>query len=153
MLDKSLGAELIVQVAIVVRDIQAAVASYARLFDVPEVEVRETREPAEAQTKFRGQPTNGRAKLAFFRMGQVAVELIEPIGGGPSAWQEFLDEHGPGVHHIAFEVPQLEPAARVLREKGVEIVQQGKFRSGQYLYADTTPQLGVMLELLQINSR
>jgi methylmalonyl-CoA/ethylmalonyl-CoA epimerase len=149
MSDNHLGAELIVQVAVVVRDIQSAVASYARLFDLPEVEIRETRDPAEAQTQYRGRATDGRAKLAFFRMGQVAVELIEPIGG-PSAWQEFLDEHGPGVHHIAFEVPDLEPAEMHLREKGVEIVQQGRFRSGRYLYADTTPQLGVMMELLQI---
>ncbi len=36
-------------------------------------------------------------------LGQVTVELIEPLGG-PSTWQEHLDAHGASVHHIAFEV-------------------------------------------------
>ncbi|MDY7095866.1 MAG: VOC family protein [Acidobacteriota bacterium] len=149
MAEKSLGAELLVQVAIVVRDIEAAVANFARVLDVPEVEIRESREPEEAQTRFRGEPTDARARLAFIEMGQAHIELIEPVGG-PSVWQEFLDEHGPGVHHIAFRTPDMDSAKKRLDQEGIGVLQEGKFRSGQYLYADTTDQLGVVLELLHI---
>ena len=40
----------------------------------------------ETNIKYRGKPTDGRAKLAFLKLGEISLELIEPIGG-PSIWQ------------------------------------------------------------------
>jgi hypothetical protein len=41
---------------------------------------------------FRGSPSQGRAKLAFFNLNNIVLEIIEPIGG-PSTWSEFLEKH------------------------------------------------------------
>jgi hypothetical protein len=42
---------------------------------------------------FRGSPSQGRAKLAFFNLNNIVLEIIEPIGG-LSTWSEFLEKHG-----------------------------------------------------------
>jgi hypothetical protein len=42
---------------------------------------------------FRGSPSQGRAKLAFFNLNNIVLEIIEPIGG-LSTWSKFLEKHG-----------------------------------------------------------
>jgi hypothetical protein len=104
-----------------------------------------------ARTNFRGQPSSARAKLIFFNMGQVSIEIIEPIGG-PSTWSEFLDKHGDGVHHIAFTVKSTKEAAEGLAAFGIPAVQSGVFEGGSYVYSDAEKGLGVILELLDSTS-
>jgi methylmalonyl-CoA/ethylmalonyl-CoA epimerase len=104
-----------------------------------------------AHTRFRGEPTPARAKLIFFNMGQVSIEIIEPVGG-PSTWREFLDRHGDGVHHIAFTVKSTKKAAESLSEYGIPMVQSGVFEGGSYVYSDSETDLGVILELLDSTS-
>mgnify|MGYP002065169875 CR=1 FL=1 len=73
----------------------------------PMPEIRLTDSADAAHTEYWGQPTPARAKLAFFRMENISIELIEPAGG-PSTWQEFLDAKGEGVHHIAFRIEDMD---------------------------------------------
>ena len=94
---------------------------------------------------------DARAKLAFFDLGHVQLELIEPVGG-PSTWQEFLDTKGEGVHHIAFNIEDMDAQVAMLEEKGMPLVQRGDFQGGCYSYIDSTAQLGVMIELLAHHS-
>jgi len=47
-------------------------------------------------------------KIAFLPVGEVLVELIEPIG--PGEIQDYLDTHGEGLHHICYRVPDIEKA-------------------------------------------
>lgn len=143
-----IGSQTVTQVGIVVRDIEAAIDRYCRVFDVDRPPVIITDGPEQARTVYNGQPTPARAKLAFFHMGQVDIELIEPIGG-PSTWQAFLDEKGEGVHHIAFWVADTDGAARRLAEQGAGVEQQGHFTGGMYTYISSAPILGVALELLE----
>jgi methylmalonyl-CoA/ethylmalonyl-CoA epimerase len=100
-----------------------------------------------ARTNFRGKPSSARAKLIFFNLGQVSIEIIEPIGG-PSTWSEFLDKHGDGVHHIAFTVKSTKEAAKSLSAHGIPTVQSGVFEGGSYVYCEAEKELGVILELL-----
>jgi len=96
----------------------------------------------------RGKATDARAKLAFFQMGeQLSLELIEPIGG-PSTWQEFLDTHGEGVHHIAFRVKGTDSILAQLESKGLTTVQTGDHTGGRYAYVDAMDTLKIFLELL-----
>jgi methylmalonyl-CoA/ethylmalonyl-CoA epimerase len=47
-------------------------------------------------------------------------EVLEPYGNGNSRFQDFLDSpQGPGIHHVAVEVPDLDEAKRALDELGV----------------------------------
>lgn len=47
-------------------------------------------------------------KIAFLRCGDVLIELIEPTGDGPSL--SFLESHGEGIHHICYEVNDIQAA-------------------------------------------
>ena len=101
-----------------------------------------------AQTKYQGQPTTARAKLAFFHMGQVDIELIEPIGE-PSTWKDQLDQHGASLHHIAFQVQGMRGKLDYLDANGIPLVQKGEYTGGRYAYVDANAQLGCILELLE----
>lgn len=137
------------QVAIVVRDIERSADAYARLFGLPKPPIIETAGFDEARTHYRGQPTEARAKLAFFDMGSLKLELIQPIGG-PSTWQEFLDQHGEGIHHIAFHVKGMDEVLARLEANGVSTVQRGDYKGGRYAYTDGHPVgLGAVIELLE----
>lgn len=144
----SIGTRVVCQVGLVVRDIERVIAAYSRVFGVPRPACIVTDEPEMAHTHYRGQPTDARAKLAFFDMGQVTLELIEPIGG-PSTWQEFLDEHGEGVHHIAFTVQDTDRVVAFLEQNDIAVIQQGDYTGGRYTYVDSAADLGVILELLE----
>lgn len=148
MQEEGIGTNVICQVGLVVRDIERTAKIYADVFgmDVPKVIITDPEDIS--HIKFRGDPTQARAKLAFFQMGNVSLELIEPVGG-PSTWKEFLDEHGEGVHHIAFRIEGMERVLTFLERKGISVVQRGDYTGGRYAYVDSASSLGVILELLE----
>ncbi len=145
---QGLGTNVVCQIGLIVRDIERSIEAYCRVLGLPRPDVIITDGPEVAHTRHRGNPTDARARLAFFNMGQVNLELIEPIGG-PSTWQEFLNEKGEGVHHIAFFVEDTERVVKSLEENGIGVIQQGDYTGGRYTYMDSAPALGVILELLE----
>jgi len=62
-----------------------------------------------------------KVKTAFFMVGQTKIELLEstdpegPIG-------KFIEKKGPGVHHLAFAVDNVNEALAELNEKGVQLI-------------------------------
>jgi methylmalonyl-CoA/ethylmalonyl-CoA epimerase len=57
-------------------------------------------------------------RVAFLETGNTKIELIEGIGDD-STIAKFIERHGPGVHHLCFEVSDI---SRVLRElSGAEV--------------------------------
>jgi methylmalonyl-CoA/ethylmalonyl-CoA epimerase len=148
MSKQELGSNIVCQVGLIVRDVEKSAAAYSRVFGMPKPTVIVTDKPDVARTVYRGAPTDAQAKLAFFQMGQVSVELIEPMGG-PSTWREFLDEKGEGVHHIAFMVQGTDEVVAFLEGQGISVVQQGYYTGGMYTYVDSALALGVVLELLE----
>jgi hypothetical protein len=53
---------------------------------------------------------NARAKIVSFMTGTVAFELLQPLEAG-SVWMDHLNKYGPSLHHVAFNVPRIAPAA------------------------------------------
>jgi catechol 2,3-dioxygenase-like lactoylglutathione lyase family enzyme len=139
--------KVMAQVAIVVRDIEEKSKAYAAFFGVDVPGYSLTAELEDANTRFLGEQTEARAKLAFFQLDNIQVELIEPVGG-PSTWQNFLDTKGEGIHHIAFHVPDMDEEVARLEGLGMTLQQSGDFTGGCYAYIDGNTQLGGILELL-----
>ena len=81
-------------------------------------------------------------------MDNLWLELIEPVSG-PSAWRDFLESNGQGIHHIAFQVRDMDEQIAVFEGKGLSLLQQGRFPGGCYAYLDTAVELGAILELLE----
>ena len=147
MNEEGLGTTIL-QVGIVVQDIEAKAQAWAEVLGLPVPEIIVTGTYERAQTEHKGKPSNARAKLAFFHLGQVDLELIEP-DGNPSTWQDQLDEHGDSLHHIAFEIAGMSERVAYLEAKGLSLVQRGEYPGGRYAYIDGKAQLGAILELLE----
>jgi hypothetical protein len=81
-------------------------------------------------------------------MGQVDIELIEPVDG-PSTWRDQLDAGGDSLHHIAFVVDGMADRLAYLAGNEIPLVQRGEYTGGRYAYVDATKQLGTVLELLE----
>ncbi len=148
MSDTSLGSTPLAQVAFVVRDIEEMSRRYAAVFGLPVPEIVVTAPGLEANQTYHGEPSDARCKLAFIRLGQVEIELIQPLGG-PSTWQDALDKHGQGFHHIAFWVEGMQRTVDFLGSQGLEMVQRGDFEGGQFAYIDAEDRLGLTIELLE----
>ena len=148
MTDQVLGTTTITQVGIIVADIEARAQAWADVLGLPVPEIIITDAVEVAQTEYEGKSTPARAKLAFFHLGQVDLELIEPIDG-PSTWKDQLDRHGESLHHIAFVIDGMQEKVAYLEGKRLSLVQRGEYTGGRYAYVDGTAQLGTILELLE----
>ncbi len=62
-------------------------------------------------------------RMAFVPVEDIRIELMEPLtGGGPLA--RFLATRGEGIHHLAFEVPDIEQALARARSAGVRLIDE-----------------------------
>ncbi len=143
-----LGTRVITQIGIIVRDIDAVSQAYADFLGVEKPDWFWTAGYDKAKTELYGKPSEARAKLAFFDMGSVQLELIEP-DENPSTWREFLDKHGEGVHHIAFVIKDTDGKIKALEQNDMSLIQKGDYEGGRYAYIDTSRQLKVLIELLE----
>ena len=79
------------------------------------------------------------------------VELLEPLGSEGTV-ARFLERRGPGLHHMAFEVPDLAAELRRLEEQGIELVDREP-RPGaaghQVAFLHPRSTGGVLTELVQ----
>lgn len=89
-------------------------------------------------------------RVAFLESDGNYLELLEPGEEGVVA--TFLEEQGPGIHHIAFETNDIETTLSYARELGVELVDEEP-RPGAwdhevaFLHPESTG--GVLIELLE----
>jgi catechol 2,3-dioxygenase-like lactoylglutathione lyase family enzyme len=148
MTDPALGTTSIAQLGIIVRDVEAKARAWSTILGLPMPQISVTDTVEVAHTTYQGHPSAARAKLAFFHMGPIDVELIEPIDG-PSTWQDHLTTHGESMHHIAFRVQGMDEKLAYLEAKGIRPVQRGDYAGGRYTYVDGVEQLGLILELLE----
>lgn len=59
--------------------------------------------------------------VGFIKIGEVRIELVEPLSS-ESPVAKFLAERGPGLHHICFEVDEIEKELNRLAEAGVRLI-------------------------------
>lgn len=148
-MDKNLlGNNVITQIGLVVRDIEKTSRAYADFFGIDKPDWFWTDAPEVAKTEYEGAPSAARAKLAFFDMGSLQLELIEP-DEHPSTWREALEQNGEGFHHIAFVIEGMQQKIELLAGNGHKLLQKGEYTGGRYAYIDTSAQLKLLVELLE----
>lgn len=124
-------------IGIAVRDLAASNALFARLLN-------------EAPYKSEAVESEG-VNTSFFRINAIKIELLEatspdsPIAG-------FLAKKGEGVHHIAFEVDNIETEMERLRQEGFVLLNETPKRGADnklvcFLHPKSTN--GVLVELCQ----
>jgi hypothetical protein len=148
MTSSSLGDNKAMQIGLVVENIEHAVQAWSQLLGVDPPSIIITDPVDIAHTKYQGQPTSAQAKLAFFDLGQVSLELIQPLGE-PSTWNDQLIAHGSSLHHIAFEIKGMDEHIQDMQKHGLRLVQRGDYHGGRYAYVDGQKQYGAVIELLE----
>ena len=137
------------QVGIIVKDVEKSARHWAAFLgneEIPEIIVATGSELN--PTEFEGRPTDATARLAFFQLDNITIELIEPVGG-PSTWREFLDTRGEGIHHIAFNIKGMRGYIENFEDHGIPMIQHGGWDTGEYSYMDGTNSLSLIIELLE----
>jgi methylmalonyl-CoA/ethylmalonyl-CoA epimerase len=62
-----------------------------------------------------------KVRTAFYPIGESTLEYLESTNP-ESAVGKFLEKKGPGIHHIAFEVDDVDAAVKELLTKGVQMI-------------------------------
>jgi methylmalonyl-CoA epimerase len=88
-------------------------------------------------------------RVAVLPVGTTWLELVEPKDEG-SAVGRFLSRHGEGIHHICFEVDDLEATLAQLRERGMRLVDNVPRRgvgNARVAFVHPSSTHGVLIEL------
>lgn len=97
------------------------------------------------------EPVTVRMDVGLAYQGETQIELIAPIGTGPSPYHDPSGRPFKGMHHVAWLVDEVASAARAASETGLEIVFEAESGGGitrvAYLAAPDNP--AMLLELIE----
>jgi methylmalonyl-CoA/ethylmalonyl-CoA epimerase len=138
----------LVQIGIVVADRDRTTQLLTSLLGIGPFRFVEWPDRPESKYYYRGAERHIRLKQAFVQLGGVEVELIQPLEG-QNEYQDFLDQSGGGIHHILFEVPDIDSVIQELAKSEVTVLQSGTgIRPGtRWALMDTKKLLGFLVEL------
>ncbi|HEX9090838.1 MAG TPA: methylmalonyl-CoA epimerase [Anaerolineales bacterium] len=94
---------------------------------------------------------NEAARIAFLPLGESEIELVQPTTSD-SGLSRYLEKRGPGMHHLCFEVDDLQAMLVQLKAKGVQLInEQPKITADgrQYAFIHPKSTQGVLIELYQ----
>lgn len=81
-------------------------------------------------------------------MGGLVLELIQPLKG-KSIYDEFLEEKGEGMHHVCYNVEDLDKEIAEMEKAGFKVIQTGGTDGAKWAYFDTDKVGGTIIELGQ----
>ncbi len=113
-------------VGIVVRDLAAAKEHYSRLLGIDKW--YELTYDTPLDMTYHGEKRNCNVTLYFGGKGHTVIELIYPQGD-PNIYTAFLERHGEMIHHIEYNVKDLDAAVAHAEKEGLKVLQQASFES------------------------
>ena len=134
------------QIAIVVRDLEAAMRTYVEEYGIGPWDVYEFNPDTVRNLQEDGKPVERSWRLALAQVGQVQWELIEPLDDD-SIYARFLAEKGEGVHHIGVAAPSFDETVAAQAEKGNGVLLGGEYKGIDFAYLSTDRDLGVITEI------
>jgi len=140
------------QVSYIVRDMDAAQEWFKRVLGVRHFGTFETFLGPDFNFRMRGKPHPGiRIKVAMARVGArgaYELELIQPEKSD-NIYNEFLEQHGPGLHHVAYVVPDFGQAAAPVRAAGMRPLIEFENTGTKGAYFDLSPAGGSVIEIVE----
>lgn len=126
-------------IGIVVKDLEASMKKYTSILGLKVKEIEEVK------------VKNVINRVAFLPIEEINIELVQTTANTGLA-ADFLRERGEGIHHIAFEVEDIEKTVQELRSQGVEFVWnhviQGS-RGSRVVFFKAEEFNGIYIELVQ----
>lgn len=123
-------------IAIVVEDIEQALAVYHDILGLPLAHIAE--EPDE------------QVRTAFLPAAGGEIELIQPTSPD-SGVAKFLSKRGEGMHHICLEVESIEATVQQMTARGLEVLGEPRLnqRGEKYIFIHPKSAHGVLVELYE----
>ena len=127
-------------IGIAVKDISASNELFAKLFGEQHYKVEEVESEG--------------VKTSFFKIGENKIELLEATKEN-SPIAKFIEKRGEGIHHIAFDVENIEEEIKRLKKEGFVVLNDTPKKGADnklvaFLHPKTTN--GVLIELCQEDS-
>jgi methylmalonyl-CoA epimerase len=124
-------------IGIAVEDIDAAIALYEQSFEM---------EPAHRETV----ESQG-VEAVLLDVGDGHVELLRPLGP-ETAVGKFLARRGPGLHHVAYAVEDIDATLRRVAEAGIELIDAEPrvgIRGSRVAFLHPRSTGGVLIEIVE----
>ena len=125
-------------VGVAVKDIEAVLAFFNRVFDVPDAEIVLMEDQG--------------VRATLIEVGQTRLELLEPTGP-ESGVGRFIERRGEGLHHLAFNVTDISGKLQTLQTLGVDLIDQTPREglSGTIAFVHPRSVFGILTELVESN--
>tara|TARA_Y100000588_G_scaffold60448_2_gene59443 strand:+ start:3190 stop:3630 length:441 start_codon:yes stop_codon:yes gene_type:complete len=127
-------------VCMAVRDIESTLKLYSNLFDIEQPEVELIQDQS--------------VKAALVKIGGTELEFIEPTdpNGGIA---KFIDKKGEGLHHICFEVDDLQATLNRLSDQNVDLIDKvpRKGLAGMIAFLHPRSTKGTLVELVDRDTK
>jgi len=124
-------------VAVAVSDLEAALALYEGALRMPVAH----REVVSEQG----------VEAVLLDVGENHVELLAPLGPETPVGR-YLERHGPGIHHVAYQVPDIEAALAQARDAGLRLIDETPrtgIRDSRVAFVHPAALGGVLTELVE----
>jgi hypothetical protein len=135
-----------VQVALVVRDLQASMKTYVERYGIGPWEIYEFNPDTVENLTAQGESVEWSWRLGLARVGGVMWELIEPLDDR-STYAAFLAEHGEGVHHVGMAATAFDGALAQFDAESRVALLTGRYRGIDFAYLPTDADMGVATEI------
>jgi catechol 2,3-dioxygenase-like lactoylglutathione lyase family enzyme len=141
-----------VQIGILVKDLERTTRLLGSLFGFGPFHFIEWPDRPDSKYYYRGTEQHIKNRQAFVQAGPLELEFVQLMEGDCNAFRDFLNQKGEGIHHILFEVDDIEAAINTLSRAGVGVLQHGTgIRPGtRWALLDTQELLGFFVELRHV---
>ena len=92
---------------------------------------------------------DGTIKVSLVQVGGAVIELLQPIGN-EGVMAKFLEKHGEGIHHICYEVENINAVIDSVKTNGIQVLgepQMGAEGKSVFLHPRNT--FGVLTEFVE----
>lgn len=142
----------IAQICVIVPNLDKAVKNYWEVFGIGPWSFYTYGKPLVKRMTRNGEPTEYKMRVALANVGAMRIELIEPLEGD-TVYQEFVDKHGYGIHHIGVLTDSMAESLDRADKAGLTMTQDGAGfgpdNDGHYAYLDTETLIGTTIELIE----
>jgi methylmalonyl-CoA epimerase len=90
-------------------------------------------------------------EAALLDVGENHVELLAPLGADTPVGR-FLAKRGPGLHHVAYQVPDIDTALEAVRRSGLRLIDETPrvgIRDSRVAFLHPSASGGVLTEIVQ----
>jgi len=126
----------------VTRDIERTMENFQKYFGL---ESFKKMVPDYFNRQYHGKPEDFKMQLAFARVGNIVYELIQVLQG-KTIYEDFMNEHGEGIHHLGYEISDLAKWTEAYGKGGIEPIMSAERVGIKWAYFDTP---GIIVELVQ----